>query len=226
MLNDSEAEAEEESKGPMEAAVAVKAKTFQKKSPAHSMSMIGVEPIKHFRNDVEEEEKRFKHQKSMHESAIDHNSKVLEKQPLAENEWMHSVLDRVSEKEANENDDDAVAATGKFNDDKNADEDKQPEDSEDDAAIITKFDRKNRNRTKWYDRKSVNADTEGFALEDIIDQAIKKNKAQRRQSRREKSQQREDSQSPSPDREQQPEKKSPSKWKAMRRKQYEEPDLL
>ena len=123
---------------------------------------------------------------------------------------MQSVLDRVSEKEAKEN----------------TDEEKKPEDSEDDAAIITKFDRKNRNRTKWFDRKNVNADTEGFALEDIIDQAIKKNKAQRRQNRRDKSQQREDSQSPSPDRGDQQEKTSPSKWKALRRKQYEEPDLL
>ena len=48
----------EESKGPSEV-VAVKAKTFHKMP--HSVSMVGIEPIKHFKDDVEEEEKRFKH---------------------------------------------------------------------------------------------------------------------------------------------------------------------
>jgi hypothetical protein len=95
-----------------------------------------------------------------------HAETVVEKNPLADNEWMQkSALDKVSEN------DEAIKVA------KDVDDEKQPEDSEDDAAIITKFDRKNRNRTKWYDRKPAAEEKEGFALEDIIDQAIKKNKA-------------------------------------------------
>jgi len=166
--------------------------------------------------------------------------------PLAQNEWMHSALDPVSENENH-----------KENPDKNEneEEEKQPklDDSEDDAAIITKNDRKHRNKTKWFDRKADgdNDDKEGMDLESLLEKAIIKNKTTRRKNRqngREKSQNREDSVSPSPspdrgaqmqttpveekspakarEQQQQPEKKSPSKWKAMRRKQYEEPDLL
>jgi len=109
-----ENDSEEESKG-AGSVVAVKAKALQKKSPAYSKTTIGIEPARQLNDD---ESEFFREQPE--QSVMQHEPKTagLPKQPahLAENEWMQSVLDQVSEKGNNEN----------------PDEDKQPVDSEDD----------------------------------------------------------------------------------------------
>lgn len=108
-----EDDSEEESKG-AGSVVAVKAKALQKKSPAYSKTTIGIEPARQLNDDESEFREQQPEQSVMHEP----KTAGLPKQAahLAENEWMQSVLDQVSEKGNNEN----------------PDEDKQPVDSEDD----------------------------------------------------------------------------------------------
>lgn len=97
---------------------------------------------------------------------------------------------------------------------------------EEDAILTTKHARKMRNKAKDLEpqprRNTIaNYQNKAYALEDILDQATKKNAHVRRQSRKDREKSKSPSPSPSP-----PKNDSPSRWKVMRRKQYEEPDLL